>query len=99
MIAPMRQAATYIMANKRNGTLYTGATGNFQRRIYEHREGLLPGFTRKYGCKMLVCYELYDDVRDALAREHQIKAGSRLRKLSLIETMNPDWLDLYDDLN
>jgi len=94
----MRQAATYIMANKRNGTLYLGATGNFQRRIWEHREGLLLGFTKKYGCKMLVWYEFYDNVRDALAREHQLKGGSRLKKLSLIETMNPDWLDLYDDL-
>ena len=94
----MRQAATYIMANKRNGTLYVGASGHAQRRIYEHREGLIPGFTKKYGCKLLVWYELYDDLRDAFAREHQIKAGSRLKKLSLIETMNPDWLDLYDDL-
>jgi predicted GIY-YIG superfamily endonuclease len=86
------------MANKRNGTLYTGSSSNLPRRAFEHREGLIPGFTKKYGCKLLVWYELYDDVRDAMAREHQLKGGSRRKKLALIEAMNPDWLDLYDTL-
>jgi putative endonuclease len=94
----MRQPAVYIVANKRNGTLYTGVTSNLARRIYEHREGLLPGFTSQYGCKMLVWYEFYEDMPSAIAREKQIKAGSRRKKLALIEALNPNWRDLYDDL-
>ena len=95
----MRRSATYIMANKRNGTLYTGFTSDLSRRVYEHRTGVIPGFTKRYGCTMLVWYEFYDDIREAMAREHQIKAGSRAKKLALIEAMNPDWRDLGEDLN
>ncbi len=94
----MRQPAVYIVASKRNGTLYTGVTSNLPRRIWEHREGLLPGFTKKYGCKLLVWYEIYQDMPNAIAREKQIKGGSRKDKLALIEGMNPDWRDLYEDL-
>ena len=95
----MRRSATYIMANKWNGTLYTGLTSDLSRRVYEHRTGAIPGFTRRYDCTLLVWYEFHDDVRDAMAREHQIKAGSRTKKLALIEAMNPDWRDLGEDLN
>jgi putative endonuclease len=94
----MKQPAVYIVANKRNGTLYTGVTSDLRRRSFEHREGLVAGFTRRYGCKILVWYELHDAMLGAIAREKQIKAGSRRRKLELIETLNPNWRDLFDDL-
>ena len=93
-----REPAVYIMANKRHGTLYTGVTSNFARRVCEHREGLTPGFTSRYDCKRLVWYERYDRIVDAIAREKQIKGGSRAKKIALIETMNPEWKDLYDCL-
>ena len=93
----MKQPAVYIMANKRNGTLYTGVTSDLPRRAYQHREGLLEGFTKRYGCKLLVWYEMYDRMDEAIAREKQIKAGSRKRKLALVEAMNPTWRDLYGD--
>jgi putative endonuclease len=94
----MKQPAVYIMANKRNGTLYTGVTSDLIARVYQHREALMPGFTARYGCKTLVWYERHDDMTGAIAREKQIKAGSRQRKLQLIEALNPEWRDLYADL-
>ena len=94
----MRQPAIYIMASKRNGTLYTGVTSDLSRRAYEHREGRVEGFTSRYDCKMLVYYERYDDMQSAISREKQIKGGSRRDKLALIESLNPAWLDLYEDL-
>ena len=94
----MREPAVYIVASKRNGTLYTGATSSLARRVYEHREGLVPGFTSQHGCKQLVWYEPYPTMPEAIAREKQIKAGSRKKKLALIEATNPDWRDLYLDL-
>ena len=93
----MRQPAIYIMANRRNGTLYSGVTSNLPQRAYQHREGLTPGFTKRYGCKSLVYYEQYEDMESAIAREKHLKAGSRERKIDLIEKLNPDWRDLYDD--
>lgn len=93
----MRQLAVYIMASKRNGTLYIGVTSNLPQRAFQHREGVIPGFTSRYGCKILVWYELFDEMIPAITREKQIKAGSREKKLSLIEAMNPDWRDLYED--
>jgi putative endonuclease len=93
----MRQPAIYIMANRRNGALYVGVTSNLPQRVHQHREGLTPGFAQRYGCKLLVYYERYDDMGAAIAREKQLKAGSRQRKLALIETLNPDWRDLYGD--
>lgn len=93
-----RAPCVYIMASERNGTLYVGVTSDLSRRAFEHREGLVAGFTRQYGCKLLVWYERYDVMPDAIAREKQIKAGSRKDKLRLIETMNPEWRDLYGDL-
>jgi putative endonuclease len=93
----MRQPAIYIMANRRNGTLYIGVTSNLPQRAYQHREGLTPGFTKRYGCKSLVYYEQYEDMESAIAREKHLKAGSRERKIDLIEKLNPDWRDLYAD--
>jgi predicted GIY-YIG superfamily endonuclease len=94
----MKQPAVYIVANRRNGTLYTGVTSNLVQRVYQHRNGLVPGFTSRYGCKMLVWYELHEDMISAITREKQIKAGSRRKKLALIEAMNPTWRDLYEDI-
>ena len=96
---PMPRApCVYIMANDRNGTLYTGVTSNLPQRIHQHREGLGEGFTRRYRCKLLVFYETYERMDEAIAREKQIKGGSRARKMALIEAMNPQWRDLYADL-
>ena len=94
----MKRPAVYIMANRRNGTLYTGVTSNLVQRVWQHREGGVEGFTRRYGCKSLVWYECHDEMLPAIQREKQIKGGSRGRKLALIESMNPDWRDLYEDL-
>ena len=94
----MREPAVYIVASARNGTLYTGVTSNLSRRVHEHREKRVPGFTARYGCTLLVWYERYDVMTDAIAREKQIKAGSRAKKLALIEALNPHWRDLSPDL-
>jgi putative endonuclease len=94
----VKQPCVYIMASKRNGTPYTGVTANLPRRAFEHREGLVAGFTAKYGCKLLVWYELHERMYDAIVREKQIKAGSRAKKLALIEVLNPLWRDLYEEL-
>lgn len=91
----MKQPAVYIMASRRNGTLYTGVTANLVQRVAQHREGTIDGFTRQYGCKLLVYYEVHEGMLEAIAREKQIKAGSRKKKLVLIEGMNPRWADLY----
>ena len=86
------------MANRRNGTIYTGVTSTLIQRTWQHREGAADGFTKRYGCKMLVWYELADTMEAAIAREKQIKAGSRTKKLALIEAMNPDWRDLFEEI-
>ena len=93
-----RQPCVYILANRRQGALYTGVTSNLSRRAFEHREGLAPGFASRYGCNRLVFYESYERMDEAIAREKQIKAGSRAKKIALIETMNPDWKDLHESL-
>ncbi len=93
-----RKPAIYIMTNKRNGTLYTGVTNNLQQRVYQHKYANIFGFTKQHDCKQLVYYELFDDMLSAIAREKQIKAGSRKNKLVLIERINPKWLDLYDSI-
>jgi putative endonuclease len=95
---PMHQPAVYIMANRRNGTLYTGVTSDLSRRVYEHRQGSVAGFTARYGCKRLVWYERYELMTDAIAREKQVKGGSRGQKIALLEKINPDWRDLYEGL-
>ena len=86
------------MASRRNGTLYTGVTSSLVHRVWQHREGIIKGFTKRYGCKLLVWYELHATMPDAIAREKQIKAGSRADKLKLIEAMNSDWRDLFEDI-
>ncbi|MGH7025657.1 MAG: GIY-YIG nuclease family protein [Caulobacteraceae bacterium] len=93
------QSWVYILASKRNGTLYTGVTTNLLRRVWEHREGVLPGFTKTYGVKMLVWCEVHGDVLEAIAREKAIKRWRREWKLALIEAENPRWLDLYETMN
>ncbi len=93
----MKKPTVYIMTNKRNGALYTGVTSDLSRRVYEHKEGLQEGFTKRYDCKMLVYAEQCSNMREAIAREKQIKAGSRQRKLTLVESLNLEWKDLYAD--
>ena len=94
----MKNPAIYIMTNKRNGILYTGVTSNLPKRAYEHREGLVNGFSKKYGCKMLVYYEGFDTMEQAILREKQIKILLRSKKIKLIESLNPNWDDLSDFL-
>lgn len=93
-----KQPAVYIMTNQRNGTLYTGITSNLVKRVYEHRNGLIDGFTKKYGCKILVFFEIHETMESAIVREKQIKLYTRKKKLQLIEMMNSHWLDLYDGI-
>jgi len=88
----------YIITNKNSTTLYTGVTNDLKRRVYEHKNKLVEGFTRKYNINKLVYYEIYEDIHEAIAREKQIKGGSRAKKISLIEEMNHDWKDLYDEI-
>ena len=94
----MKLPCVYMMASRRNGTLYVGVTSDPPKRIHEYREGLAAGFTKRYGCKMLVWYEVHDTMVAAITREKQIKAGSRADKLALIERLNPEWKDLYETL-
>ena len=93
-----RQYYIYIMTNTRNTVLYTGVTSDIKRRVYEHKEKLVGGFTRKYNITKLVYYELFNEVHDAISREKQIKGGSRQQKIQLISSMNNRWLDLYEEL-
>ena len=93
-----RQPAIYIVANKRNGTIYTGVTSDLIQRVYQHKQALVHGFTKQYGCNKLVYYEQCENMISAIEREKQIKAGSRKKKIALIERVNPRWLDLYETL-
>lgn len=93
-----KQPAIYIMANQRNGTLYTGVTSDLIKRVYQHKHSRIPGFSTRYHCKILVYYEQSENMLSAIAREKQIKAGSRKNKLKLIESINPNWIDLYEKL-
>jgi putative endonuclease len=88
----------YILTNKNNQVLYTGVTNDLRRRIYEHRHKLLPGFTAKYNLNKLVYYETTKDIIQAIAREKQIKGGSRQDKIDLIILDNPNWRDLYEEI-
>ena len=92
------QYYVYIMANAFNTVLYTGVTNDLARRVYEHKTGLGSAFVKKYNVHKLVYYEIGNDVRAAIAREKQIKAGSRMKKLDLINSMNPEWKDLYEEI-
>ena len=93
-----KQYYVYIMTNKHNTVLYTGVTRDLKRRVYEHKEGLIKGFTKKYNVNELVFYEIFRDVDQAIRREKQIKAGSRQKKIDLISSMNETWQDLAKGL-
>jgi len=94
----MKQPAVYMMSNKRFGTIYTGVTSNLVKRVYEHKNGITKGFTSQHNCKILVYYEMFDEMYDAINREKQLKGGSRKKKIDLIEHMNSEWRDLYPDI-
>ncbi len=93
-----RSGYVYIMASKPNGTLYIGVTSNLVKRVWEHREGFVDGFTKRYGCKLLVWFEVHDRIENAILREKQMKEWQRAWKVRRIVEMNPDWRDLYPTL-
>ena len=95
---PEKLFCVYIMTNVSNKVLYTGVTSNLPKRVYEHKEHLVDGFTKKYNVDKLVYYEVSPSAEGAILREKQIKAGSRAKKITLIEKQNPDWRDLYSDI-
>ena len=94
----MKQPCTYILANKPNGTLYVGVTSELPKRVWQHKNDLAEGFTRKYQIHLLVWYEHHETMESAINREKQLKSGSRQKKIELIETTNPAWADLYDNI-
>jgi putative endonuclease len=98
MIRNGKQPAIYILASGRNGTLYTGVTSDLIARVWQHKNDLVEGFSKKYAVHALVYFELAEDMQSAIAREKQIKAGSRAKKIALIESGNPRWRDLYEEL-
>ena len=93
-----KQYYVYILTNKSNTVLYTGGTGDLKRRVYEHKAELVEGFTKRYNVDKLVFYEVSNDIESAILREKQIKGGSRAKKITLVNGLNPEWKDLYDDL-
>ncbi len=93
-----KHSYVYIMTNKHNTVLYTGVTSDLKRRAWQHKDKLADGFTKRYNVNKLVYYEVFEDVRAAIAREKQIKGGSRQKKMDLVNGMNPTWHDLYDEL-
>ena len=93
-----KQPCVYILASKRNGTLYTGVTSNLIKRVWEHKQHVVAGFTKKYNVTQLVWYEVHETMDSAISREKQIKNWKRAWKINVIETLNPQWRDLYDDL-
>jgi putative endonuclease len=94
----MKRPAVYILASKCNGTLYTGVTSDLPKRVWEHRNDLVEGFTRKYGVHRLVYFDQFDDMAAAISREKQIKKWNRAWKLKIIEERNPNWDDLWDQI-
>jgi putative endonuclease len=92
------QPCVYILASKQNGTLYVGVTSNIQKRIWEHKNDVVEGFTKKYAVHDLVWYEIHENMESAIIREKNIKAWKRLWKLDLIAKANPSWRDLFNDL-
>ena len=94
-----REYCIYIMTNAHNTVLYTGVTNNLARRGYEHKNGLGGVFTKKYNVHKLIYYEIGDNVHSAIAREKQIKGGSRKKKVDLVNSMNPAWKDLYEEIS
>ncbi len=94
----MKQFAVYIVASRRNGTLYIGSTSNLPQRIWHHKNKVVPGFTARYGCDRLVYFELFDAADGAMLREKQMKEWKRAWKIALIEEANPHWVDLHDGM-
>jgi len=94
-----KQGYIYILSNHSNTVLYVGVTSDIVKRVYEHKQKLVKGFTSKYNISKLVYYECFDDVENAIAREKQIKGGSRKKKEELIESLNPGWEDLYSSIS
>ena len=94
----MKQYYVYILSSKKNGTLYIGLTNNLLRRIYEHKNNIIEGFTKKYSVHNLVYYEKHNDINRAISREKQMKKWERQWKINLIRKSNPEWKDLYHDL-
>ena len=94
----LKQPAIYIVTNKPNGTLYIGVTSDLIKRIYEHKQGFVPCFTKKYSCKRLVYFEQADSMISAIEREKQLKNISRSKKINLIQSINPAWDDLFDSI-
>lgn len=95
----MKNYYVYIMASEKYGTLYIGITNDLIRRVYEHKESLIDGFTKRYKIHYLVYFEIHEDVREAIQREKQIKKWNRYWKINLIEKDNPHWIDLYCEVN
>ena len=93
-----KQYYVYLISNKNNTTIYTGITSDLKRRIWEHKNSITKGFSSKYNLHKLLYYEVYQDPENAIIREKQIKSGSREKKIELIESVNPKWIDLYDNL-
>ena len=94
----MKQACVYILANRPHGTLYVGVTSDLVARVWQHKNKALDGFTKKYGVHQLVWIEQHATMEAAILREKQLKAGSRVKKIALIEVANPEWKDLYDGI-
>ena len=93
-----KQSSVYIMTNYNKTTLYIGVTNNLVRRVYEHKHKLVDGFTKRYNLIILVYYEVFDNIENAIIREKQLKAGSRQKKIDLINSLNPSWQDLYNSI-
>ena len=94
----MKQPAIYILSNKRNGVLYIGVTSDLFKRTYQHKSHVVNGFSKKYNLNKLIYFEMHESMNDAIAREKQLKKWNRAWKIKLIETINPEWLDLSKDL-
>ena len=93
------QPAVYILASQRNGTLYTGVTSDLIKRIWEHKNEVVEGFSKRYGVHLLVYFELHSNMLSAITREKQIKKWNRAWKIRLIESVNPEWRDLWNEIN
>ena len=93
-----KQPAVYMMASKKNGTIYTGVTSDLVKRVYEHKNIITKGFTDKYGCKNLVYFLIFETMETAILEEKRIKGGSRKKKIQMIEEFNPEWKDLYESI-
>ena len=96
---PTFQPAVYMVANRRNGTIYAGVTSDLPKRIWQHKEGQIAGFTQRYDCKLLVWFESHATMESAIERGKQIKGGSRKKKIALVEADNPDWFDRFFEIN